>query len=151
MAVGANPEVNHVEYRRRSAVFAEQPGVLLGARVEVATLDRHRVELRGVQHRRCDEQVGDVARVASFVVLGHHPLIDLEHLQIVPMHAQAAQVAQHSPQRASAAQANKAAAALSAGSADLGAQPVRGTLGRDFGSRKHMDAHDAKVNEGSGR
>ncbi len=119
MAIGANPKLNHVEYRQRSAVFAEQPSVLLSARFEVATLDRHRMELRGVQHRRCDEQVGDLARIASFVVLCHHPLVDLEHLEIVPMHAQAAQVAQHSTQRAPAAQTNKAATALSARSADL--------------------------------
>jgi hypothetical protein len=53
MAVGAHPKLDHVEYRRRSAVFAEQPGVLLGARSEIAPLDRHHMEtdesLRGVR------------------------------------------------------------------------------------------------------
>jgi hypothetical protein len=41
-----------------------------------------------VQHRGCDEQVGNLARVASCIVLRHDPLIHLKYLQVVPMNAQ---------------------------------------------------------------
>src|SRR5260370_40489205 len=136
---------------RKRAKPAEQPGVLLGARSEIAPLDRHRMELRGVLHRGCDEQVGDLARVASFIVLRHDPLIDLEHLQVVPMDAQSPQLPEHPPRRAPAAQGNEAATALRARTADLGAQPLGGTLGCDFGGRKHMDAHTGESNESCGR
>ena len=84
-------------------MFAEQPGVILGARCEIASLDRHCVKLRGTQHRGCDQQVGNLARVPPFVVLRHHPLIHLEDLQVVPVDVQAAQIAEHPPHGAPAA------------------------------------------------
>jgi hypothetical protein len=121
MAVGAEPKLDDVEYRRRSAVFAEQLSVVLGARSEVAPLDRHRMELRGTQHRGCDEQIRDLARVAAFIVLRHDSLIHLKYLQVVPMDAQAAQIAEHPPWRAPAAQGKEAATALRACAPYLGA------------------------------
>jgi hypothetical protein len=65
------------------------------------------------------------------------------------MDSQSAQVPEHPPRRAPAAQGNKAATALRARTADLGARPLDGTLGCDFGGRKHMDAHTAE-NESCG-
>ncbi len=121
MAVVAKSKLDHVEYRRRSAVFAQQLSVVLGARSEIAPLDRHRMELRGAQHRRSDEQIGDLARVASFIVLGHDPFIHLKHLQVVPMDAQAAQIAEHPPRCAAAAQGKEAATALRGCTPYLGA------------------------------
>jgi hypothetical protein len=121
MAVVAKPKLHHVEYGRRSAVFAQQLSVVLGARSEIAPLNRHRVELRGAQHRRSDQQIGDLACVASFIVLGHDPLIHLKHLQVVPMDAQAPQIAEHPPRCAAAAQGKEAATALRACTPYLGA------------------------------
>src|SRR5450631_944208 len=150
MAVGANPELDHVEDRWRSGVFAEQPSVVLGAGSKIAPLHRHRMKLRGAQHRWCDEQIGDLARVASFIVLRHDSLIHLEHLEVVPMDAQAAQVAEHPPRGAPAAQGNEAATALRTRTPNLGAQPVGCTLGCDFRGWKHMDAHAVESSENGG-
>jgi len=81
MAVGAHPSWTTSSTGGVPPMFAEQPGVLLGARSEIAPLDRHRMELRGVQHRGWTSRSAIWRAFASFIVLRHDPLIDLEHLQ----------------------------------------------------------------------
>jgi len=66
------------------------------------------------------------------------------------MDAQTAQFSQHPPRRATAAQGEEAATTLRTGTPYLGAQPIGGTLGRQFGRRKDMDAHAAKSSENGG-
>jgi hypothetical protein len=59
--------------------------------------------------------------VTPFVVLRHHPLIHLKDLHVVPVNVQAAQVTEHPPHRAPAAEGNEAATALRARMTNPGA------------------------------
>jgi hypothetical protein len=141
VSVGAKPELDYVEYRGSSAVFTEQAAVFLCAGTEIAALDRHGVELFGSQCRVRNQQFGDMARVTPLIGFRHHPFIHLEHMQVMPVHAQAAQVVKHSPWRVAAAQGNEATAVVRACAPDLGAQPFGCAFRRSLWSWKHLNAH----------
>src|SRR6202142_709693 len=131
-------------------MLAEQTGAPRGARREIAALDGHRMESGGRQHGGRNQQIGDLACVSPLVVFRHNRFVGLEHLQVVPMDAQAAKFAQHARGRAPAAQRDQASAPLGARAADLGAQPFGGTFGGGLGSGENVDAHGAQSNQSCG-
>ena len=143
VTIGAEAELHNVEHGWRTATLAQQRRVIRGAVGKRLALDRHAVERRGRERVRSDQQVRDLPGVAPLVARRDDPLVDLKHLDTVPVHAQARELMEHAPRRLPAGQRECAAAAARARAADLGAQRLCGALGGRFRGRQDLDAHDA--------
>jgi len=143
MAVGAHPQLDHVEYRRRSACSLSSRAYSSAPAFEIDPLDRHRMALRGVSGSiaGATEQVGDfMARVRRSFVLGNDPLITWN----TAGRANGAAVgagSEHPPRVRPPLRATMAAtrAARSHGRSRCAA--TRGTLGAISGVGEHRHAH----------
>ena len=138
VSVGAEPQVNEVQHRRRTGKALQRMGVLNGCGIEIEFLHRHRMDAIPRHCGMLQQAFVQMREVSAGIARGRGALVDLEDMNPIPGHILACQRAKHQPRRVPATECGSERPALcngipGQGGGDTGSSD-RGTIGigKDF-------------------